>query len=62
MGFRCPKCRQDFGADKSAFEKHLDDEGISYDYASLAAANLADITGPIFLSATVAADKSIQEK
>lgn len=43
MGFRCPNCKQDFGADKSAFEKHLADEGISYDIAALAATNLLDI-------------------
>ena len=43
MGFRCPNCRQDFGADKAAFEKHLVDEGISYDMTALAATNLSDI-------------------
>ena len=43
MGFRCPNCKQDFGSDKSAFEKHLADEGISYDITALAATNLSDI-------------------
>lgn len=43
MGFRCPKCRQDFGTDKAAFEKHLRDEEVVADMPALAATNLADI-------------------
>lgn len=43
MGFRCPNCKKDFGADKSALEKHLADEGISYDMEALATTNLSDI-------------------
>lgn len=43
MGFRCPRCKQDFGTAKAAFEKHLRDEKIVADMPALAATNLADI-------------------
>lgn len=43
MGFRCPNCKQDFGTDKAAFKKHLEDEGISDNIAALAVTNLSDI-------------------
>lgn len=43
MGFRCPKCKHDFGTDKAAFEKHLRDEKAGVDMPGLAATNLVDI-------------------
>lgn len=43
MGFRCPICKQDFGMDKAAFEKHLRDEDAIVDMSGLAATNLSGI-------------------
>lgn len=58
MGFRCPNCKQDFGTDKSAFEKHLADEGIGNDMAALAVTNLSGILkGTAFFGAIANAEE-----
>ncbi len=43
MGFHCPKCKQDFGADKSSFNQHLKEEGLEFDECGLAMTNMADL-------------------
>lgn len=62
MGFRCPKCKQDFGTDKAAFERHLRDEEVVADMPALATTNLADIvkgvSGAITLKHEYREDKS----
>lgn len=42
MGFRCPFCKADFGHDKAALEKHMEEEKESPSIEALATTNLAD--------------------
>lgn len=43
MGFRCPKCKRDFGTDKKSFEQHMQEENTSRDITTMAETNLCDI-------------------
>ena len=43
MGFRCPKCKKDFGGDRIAFNKHLKEENISNNLMDLTIFNLLDL-------------------
>ena len=56
MGFRCPKCKQDFGTDKAAFERHLQEEQVTPDMSALATTNLADIVKGVSMGTFISVD------
>jgi len=56
MGFRCPRCKQDFGTDKAAFEKHLRDENVGADMVALAVANLTDVVKGVTMGIFISVD------
>lgn len=43
MGFHCPKCKNDFGCDRIAFNEHLKEENVSSNIMDLVKSNLMDI-------------------
>jgi len=55
MGFKCPKCKKDFGYDRESFEKHYNEcTGISVEKArSVVMENSVELTKDIAIDSII---------